>query len=442
MKLVRRLLYACGQVGMMGLTRYLYGWIINFAATEGPNGAVLFSATAVGALFLGFRIFDGITDPLAGFLSDRWVARGRERRRLLWFSFLLPPIGLGLCFAPTHAMDSGLRWGLLALGLLIFFIGYTFYAIPYWSLVDDYSRGDSNERRILSTALGAGLMIATGIGFIVGPMIVESRGFFFGALAFALPATALMVLPWFARPGDGPTKRSASTHPSPPLLSSLGLAFRHRRFVALLVLFAGSQMSFTIMTAAAPFIAVDLLGGRLGDVALLLGPLLGGAVLSFVAVPWISRRWGWEKGLLVASLALGVVYALSGGLGRGVIGTPMQTAMVIFALGGPMTAVLLGLEGEAITACARERGGSALVSTYFGVFNFVVKALNGVALLMAGVLADLSRGDLGPLAVRLMSVVAGGCLVLCAIAYYFIWPRRGRGRGRGKIIEESPQDDD
>jgi Na+/melibiose symporter-like transporter len=181
-------------------------------------------------------------------------------------------------------------------------------------------------------------------------------------------------------------------------------------------------MSFTIMTAAAPFIAVELLGGTRSDVALLLGPLLGGAVLSFVIVPWVSRRLGWEKGLFIASLGLAAVYSLSAGLGQGFIGSPMTTAMIIFALGGPMTAVLLGLEGEAITSCARERGGD-LVSTYFGVFNFIVKALNGVALLMAGLLTDM-RADWGPLAVRLMAGTAGTCLLICAVVSFLSRPKK------------------
>lgn len=419
---LRRFLYACGQVGMMALTRYLFGWIIDFAATTGPGGEVLFSASAVGAVFLAFRIFDGVSDPVAGLLSDAWRRRGRERRTLLWFSFALPPIGLALCFTPDHGMAPALRWTLLAAGLFVFFMGYTFYAIPYWSLVDDYSGGDAAARRSLSTVLGAGLMIATGVGFVASPGLVESRGYLVGSLVFALPAAALMVMPYFARPPVAPVAPREPERERPPVLRSLGVALRHRRFLALLVLFSGSQMSFTIMTAAAPFIALRLLGGSRGDVSLLLGPLLGVAVLSFPFVPAVSRRLGWERGLLVASIALGLVYGLSALLGRGVVGSPVTTAMIVFGLAGPMTAVLLGLESEGITACARERGGD-VTSTYFGVFNLVVKSLNGVALLLAGSLADLSRGPTGPLAVRAMSVVAGACIFLCAAAYFVIRPR-------------------
>jgi hypothetical protein len=142
--------------------------------------------------------------------------------------------------------------------------------------------------------------------------------------------------------------------------------------------------------------------------------------------PKLSQLWGWETAIALASVALGVVYAFVGGLGDAWIGTPMITAMVIFALGGPMVAILLGLEGEAITACAEERGGDS-ISIYFGVYNFLVKAMNGLAIMIAGILAERIRLDEGTFtgvdAVRAMGFVAGGCLFLGVVLYLMARPR-------------------
>ena len=91
--------------------------------------------------------------------------------------------------------------------------------------------------------------------------------------------------------------------------------------------------------------------------------------------------------------------------------------MIIFALAGPGVAILLGVEGEAITTCAERQGGGK-VSMYFGVYNFIVKALNGVAIAVTGILADLSNGALGVWAVRLMPFFAGGSLVVGVFLYY------------------------
>ncbi len=426
MNATRYLLYGCGQLGMMGLARFFFQWLLHFAdkgGGAGPDGAAvaLFSATAAGSLLLAFRLFDGVTDPVAGVLSDAWVRRGRERQSLLWVSFLLPPIGLALVFSPSAGMAPEVRWTLLTAGMFLFFVGYTFYAIPYWSLVDDYSEGDGNVRRALSNLLGAALMVATLVGFVVSPKLVERHGHLTAALAFAAPAALLMILPIFARP-PGVVPVEPSDDPQ-PLLAGLLDAFRHRRFLAVLVIFCGSQMSFTVMTSGAVYIVTDLLDRPEGDLAMILGPFLLVALVSFLGVPWIGRRLGWQRAVVVASIGLGVVYAGTAGLGRGIIGSPLTTAAILFGLGGPMAAVLLGLEGEAITACAREREGE-VTSVYFGVFNLLVKGLNGVAIVITGMLIDQSKGEWGTTAVRGISLVAGALLVLGVLGYFALRPRR------------------
>src|SRR5690606_37353370 len=74
-------LFFCGQLGVMALARFFFQWLLRFAGGDASAGvAPLLSASAVGAVFLGFRIFDGVTDPVAGAISDSWVRRGRERR--------------------------------------------------------------------------------------------------------------------------------------------------------------------------------------------------------------------------------------------------------------------------------------------------------------------------------------------------------------------------
>ncbi|MFT5854753.1 MAG: hypothetical protein ACI8XO_002000, partial [Verrucomicrobiales bacterium] len=118
-------------------------------------------------------------------------------------------------------------------------------------------------------------------------------------------------------------------------------------------------------------------------------------------------------------VGLGVIYCISGSLGMTIIGSPIITAAILFSLGGPMVALLFGLEGEGVVACARERGGKDTISIYWGVFNLIVKSLNGIALFITGWLTTLSR-EYGVIAIRSMSFVAGGCLLLGVIAYFII----------------------
>lgn len=416
----RYFLFFCGQVGMMALARFFFQWILDYSAVK-VAGGTLFAAAGISGAIFAFRIFDGITDPLAGTLSDRWVKAGKRRQILLWFPLLLPAIGLILCFAPTHAMVPGLRWALSLAGMFIFFVGYTFYAIPYWSLVDDYSQGDEKQRRVLSNLLGAGMLVASAVGFIISPLLVEKFGFLIAAIIFAAAGSLMMLGPIFAAPKGKGTRLTGTTAGGDSLFIGAKAALTDRRFLALLALYGGSQMSFTIMTSAAAFIVQDLLGEDRGKVSLLLGPLLGTAFLFFLLVPKISSTIGWLRGMLIAAVALGVVYGMTGFLGASLIGSPMITAAVLFAFGGPMIAVLLGLEAEGIVDCAKAKGGGDYVGMYWGVFNFVVKILNGGALFLLGLLTDL-RDSWGTQAVRSMSFLAGGFLLLGVVLYFVIRP--------------------
>lgn len=407
-------LYGAGQLGIMLLMRFFVQWVVFFSESgKDTSMGPLFVAGSVGAVVFGFRIFDGITDPLAGTFADRWVGAGKERRSLIWVSFLIPAVGLAMIFAPTHAMSPVLRWVFMSGGMFVFFVGYTLYAVPYWSLVDDYSKGDPRTRTSLSNILGIGILLATGIGFVGSPAIVESLGYFKGAAIFCGIGTLLMALPYFAAP-EG--VRNVPLEKMPGIWEALRATLTHKRFAAVIVLFAGAQMSLTVMSTAAAFIATDLLLGTKKDVALLLGPFLLAAVPTFIFVPRMARRFGWEKATLLGTLALSIAYIGAGFLGKGLIGSPMNTAMIVFACAGPGCAFVLGLEGEAITRCA-DAGTYKSIGVYFGVYNFVVKALNGLAVFLTGVLAALNT----TWAVRAMPILAG---LLCLLGVGLYWLMR------------------
>lgn len=405
-------MYACGQIGMMTLARFFFQWNLEYARQPVGSGFLLAPAL-FGLVLFGFRLFDGVTDPVAGVISDRWVRRGRRRRELLLLALVIPVVGLALMFLPDASMSEGLRWAVVVAGMFIFFVGYTIYGIPYWSLVADYAGDDGDVRRRLSNGLGAGMLVATAIIAIGSGAVIARVGYFQATLWFGIPATFLMVLPFFAQPRHLPTVTPSG--PEPRLRDMVATAFGHRRFLATLVIFSGSQMSFTVMTAGAAAISIELLGGTKEDVPLLLGPFLLTALPFFVLVPAISRRTGWERAVVVASLALGVAYGGTGLLGESVLGGPFVMAGVLFGLAGPMAAVLLGVEGEAITTCSREAGGD-LTAIYFGVLNLVVKAMNGLAVFLAGVV--LQTGHF-----RLIGPLAGALLGVGVLGYFLLRPR-------------------
>lgn len=435
MNVGRYFLYFCGQLGLMTLVRFFLTWIVKFAGSpvKGVETKALVAATSIATVLLLFRIFDGVTDPIAGNLSESWVRKGKERQTLLWFWFLVPALGLVMIFFPSLEMSIALRWGLLIAGMFLLFVGYTFYAIPYWSLIDDYG-GDENERRQMSNLLGVGILAATALGTVASGFAIDAWGYRQATLVFAIPAAVLMILPIFARPKDAKTAEPKEQS-GPGLIESVKLALGHRRFLATLFLFAGSQMSFTVLTAGSVYIVEYVIVSYTPEAhnSSVMAAFLATSFVSFVIVPWFSRRLGWEKACMLSSLALAVVYLGTAFLGQGIIGTPLMTMAVLFALGGPMAAVLLGLEGEAVTDCARQ-GGDDKTAIYFGVYNLVIKCFNAVAIaltsLMSALILPASKEGYGwgSTGARLIGPVAGGLLVLGVVAYFLTRPKGDKGK--------------
>lgn len=419
----QRLLYFCGQLGLMMMVRFFFQWNLKYAEQRSGDHLMLFDAAVFGLVFLLFRIFDGVTNPLAGVVGDRWVRAGRERRSLLRYAVIGPPVGLVLIFLSSHAMSPSLRWPVALAGMVIFFLGYTFYAVPYWSLIDDYSGDDAAEQRRLSSLLGVGILAATGIAGVGAPLMVEAWGFFPAAAAHAVVGGVLLILPYYAQPAARAGRRPAPSSVV-TLRQMLTQALTHRRLVAVLLLFTGYQMALTVISVAAPFITERLLGGSEKDVALIMGAFLGTALPASFLTPRLSRRYGWQRPMVGAAAMLALVFTGAAFLGQAWIGTRLQTAMVFFGAAGPFAAVVLGLEGEGVTSCAREAAGE-VTSLYWGALTLVVKAFNGLATFLVGLLVNLAdQPGYHVDAVRGMTILAGGLIFLGVLAYAAIRPRQ------------------
>ena len=89
-------------------------------------------------------------------------------------------------------------------------------------------------------------MGATLSGFVISGDLSAEFGYREAALWFCGPALVLMALPYFAQPRN--LKKTKSPDGEEPIgLAAFVTAFKHRRFVRVLLIFAGSQMSFTVM---------------------------------------------------------------------------------------------------------------------------------------------------------------------------------------------------
>ncbi len=400
------LFFFAGQLGLMIQARFFFQWIIDFSSKTDIG----FNVAIVGALVFGFRIFDAITDPLAGTLSDHFYKKGHSRSAFLGYSACLMSLGLFCCFQPSSDYSGTVNLFLYVLGFLMFFSGYTLYCIPYWSLIDEFGGSDKGLKVRLSSLVGQGLFMATAIGFVLGPIIIAKAGYANGALISIIFGLPLMVLPKLCKfTHVDPSVLSANSQPKQEsikeALTAFWSVFKNPKFKTVLFLFAGTQIGFTILTTLSPMFVVDVLKKDISFLGYVMGPVILTAIIAFFFVPKLLKKRSAHYLAVAYSFVIGGLYMV----------TPvvqshydLTAVIVLFALLGPCLAVILGLENFLINDSSERHDK---VGITFGAFNLAVKFMNGLALLFCSFVVSRLRETQDP-KIILNAISIGGAIIL------------------------------
>ena len=128
-------------LGYMFLLVNMY--LMKFATDE-----LLIAPSTMGLLFGLSRIWDAVTDPLAGYFSDRTNTRLGRRRP--WILVSIVPIGLA--FAMVWSPPLGLTAGSMVLwvgaGIFLFYSAMTIFVVPHTSLGAELSLDHHERTRI------------------------------------------------------------------------------------------------------------------------------------------------------------------------------------------------------------------------------------------------------------------------------------------------------
>lgn len=107
-------------------------------------------AALAGTLVALSKVYDGLTDPLMGVISDRTRSRwGRRRPWLLLGALMCALAMLAMFNVPVFESPTALTAWMV--GVLLFFAsGYTVYRIPYLALGADISRSFEGRSRLMT----------------------------------------------------------------------------------------------------------------------------------------------------------------------------------------------------------------------------------------------------------------------------------------------------
>ena len=132
-------------------------------------------AVTWGAIYLGAKIYDAVTDPVMGIISDRTRSRWGRRRPYLLLGGLLSALAFyGLFHAPDAAASSHAVL-LLVLLMLLYSTGYTIFNVPYLAMPAEMT-ADYHARSHLVSFRVYAIGFGTIAGLSVAPLLISSLG--------------------------------------------------------------------------------------------------------------------------------------------------------------------------------------------------------------------------------------------------------------------------
>lgn len=186
-------------VAFGGIPLYLY-------APDFYGTAQGISLAGIGSALLILRLVDAATDPLWGWLADRWVAH----RKTLYLGFALAfLLGLYALFAPPES--AGLGW--FAMTVFLASAGYSFLTILLNAMAS--IRAESRQQAVRLTTVREGfVLLGLMLAALVPPLMTGWLGVRTGYASFAA-VLVLFSLPllwvWFGWLGQQPNQQR-STH--------------------------------------------------------------------------------------------------------------------------------------------------------------------------------------------------------------------------------------
>jgi len=362
-------------------------FLVNIYLMAFSTDVLLVPASAMGLIFGVSRIWDAVTDPIAGYLSDR--TRTRLGRRRPWLLASVIPIGLAyaMIWTPPAGLEGGALVGWMAAGVFLFYTAMTIVIVPHTSLGAELSDSYHERTRIFGMrhvtwslgalcAIGAMYLLLTAhdprvtAAAMVGTVVVLTASLLLWAVV------GLRERPEFQDRGEkNPYRAFADVLRNP-----------HARL--LLVVFLIQSLGGATIGILTPYVAKYIVHTPEKTPLYILLFM----VPSILSVPmWVrlSRRFGkkslWVLSMLITAAGFGSMMFV----GEGDVALISGLAIFLGLGDGCGSVVSPSIQADVIDYDeyrTRQRKEGA----YFAAWNFVFKTASGLTLMLTGIVLDLA----------------------------------------------------
>ena len=324
-----------------------------------------------GVTILIGNFWDAITDPYAGYISDKTHSRFGRRRP--FFLYMALPIGLTfiLLFAIPAGMTTAWTFILSTLAYLAFMTTTTFYLVPYLAYGMEIERSYDGRTSITAWrmlfSIGFGL-----IGAVVPKMIWESastpsQGFLTMALIFAVPIAISPLFPFLI----GKEPAVSAPHQS-SFLKDFTRAMKNNNFVKGIVIFIVTWTGInTVQTLLIYYFKYVV--NIANQFEIVIGVLFGTAIISLPLWVFLSKKLDKRKAYILGAAAFALLLLF--------LALPAPIVLRLLWVMVPLLGIALSSLHVMPTAILPEAieettEGSSGEGTHYGIVTFIYKIAN------------------------------------------------------------------
>lgn len=338
-------------------------------------------ATVGGILFFA-RIWDVVTDPLVGVLSDRTTSRFGRRRPWMVLGAPIAMIGSWALFQPPDGVSASY----LLLATLVLYLGGSMIMLPYTAWAAELST-HHHERSRIAAAREVAIVLGTLIAIALPAGIGLSRADIFSGTALALliliPITVAIAV---TRLYDPPVKQKA---PQGGLRSYAAL-LRNRPFRLLVSAYFINGIAYGL-PATLFLLYTEHILGRADWSWILLIIYFTSAILGLPAWLAVSRKFGKRKTWITAMAMAALGFCPAVLLGPGDLGWFIVICMIT---GLPLGAELVmppSMQADVVDLDMRNRRAeTGRAGTLFGLWGVATKVPLAIGVGIAFPLLEVS----------------------------------------------------
>lgn len=381
-------------------------------------------AAWLAGLFLAARIWDGVNDPLMGYLAERNKSKwGTYRPFLLWGAFPLALSMFLLFYVPDFLEESKNTYVLLS--YLFFGMAFTAFNIPYGTLTavmtqDYHERGKLTGFRMTFAMLG---------GIIGATLILPSVNLFGGGkTAFAWTGGIFALLILLSSIGSFlSVKEQHKIQPNKEknFGKNFKILLQNRPFWLLSLCFAACFAAYAIFASSMAFYCQYILGDvQLASYVILviMGITAAGVPLWTYFSPKLGKRKIFLIGAFCYILAFLGIYFLDT-IGKGMI----YPLLAIYGIGNAAAVYTSWAILPDTIEYGEWKNKQRVEGLSYGIYGFCFKAGLGIGSALALALLDSSgyipnqeqSPEVQNMLVKLVSIIPLALIGLAAISLWF-----------------------